>query len=52
MPKKIKEVEKFTEIKSLKKYEIVEVFAGYSHSLFKTDNGKIISCGWNYSGEK
>lgn len=51
MPKKIKEVEKFTKIKSLKKYKIVEVFAGYSHSLFKTDDGKIISCGWNYSGE-
>lgn len=49
--KKIKKIDKFIEIRKLKKRHIVEVYAGYSHSLFKTDDGKILACGWNYSGE-
>lgn len=50
-PKTSKKIEKFNEITKLKKYHIVEVYAGYSHSLFKTDDGKLISCGSNSSGE-
>lgn len=49
--KSVKKIDKFKEITKLKKRKIVEVYAGYSHSIFKTNNGKIIACGWNYSGE-
>lgn len=50
-PKKVKKVDKFTEVKSLKKFKIVEAYAGFSHSLFKTNDGKIISIGMNSCGE-
>lgn len=47
----IKSVSSFTEISSLDRYEIRAVSAGYSHSLFETCNGKILSCGHNECGE-
>lgn len=43
-------VEKFTLLKSLKKYKISSAFAGYSHSLFLTLNGMVFACGDNYNG--
>lgn len=36
---------------SLKQYNIVDVYAGFSHSLFQTLEGKIIACGDNSYGE-
>lgn len=49
--KKTAKTDKFKEIKSLSTHKIVEAYAGYSHSLFKTKKGKLYACGWNYSGE-
>lgn len=46
-PKKLQKVDVFTEVKSLKKYNIVAAYAGFSHSLFMTKDGKLISCGQN-----
>ena len=43
--------EKFVEITSLNKYKIVSVSAGFSHSLFITNEKKILSCGSNDYGE-
>lgn len=44
-------VSSFTEIKSLSKYKIVSAFAGTSHSIFKSSNGKMIVCGYNEDGQ-
>ena len=44
-------VKEFTEISSLKGYEIQEAYAGHYHSLFMTRDGKIFSCGNNKYGE-
>lgn len=41
----------FTEIQSFGRYKITAAYAGSRHSLFKTNNGKILSCGDNYYGE-
>ncbi|KAK8857530.1 hypothetical protein M9Y10_015935 [Tritrichomonas musculus] len=41
----------FTEIPSLRKYKICEAYAGNSHSLFQTREGKILACGTNENGE-
>lgn len=38
-------------ISSLNKYKIVKAYAGYSHSLFQTKEGMILSCGTNQFGE-
>lgn len=42
---------KFTKILQLKKYKIVCCYAGFSHSLFQTVDGRILSCGSNKCGE-
>ena len=49
--KKIKDVKKFTENEFFKDLKIVEAFAGSYHSLFKTSNGEIYSCGYNDYGQ-
>lgn len=41
----------FIEITSLKDYNIQNAYAGFSHSLFQTVDGKIITCGCNNYGE-
>lgn len=41
---------KFTRIDLLKDHKIVEAYAGYVHSLFKTSEGKLIGCGCNFCG--
>ena len=41
----------FTELTSLTDYKITSVFAGAGHSLFITNEGKIIGCGTNGCGE-
>lgn len=33
------------------KYKIKGVYAGYNHSLFLTEEGKVLSCGGNRYGE-
>lgn len=40
-------VSKFTEILSLKGSRITAAYAGSCHSLFMTDEGKILACGYN-----
>lgn len=45
------EVETFTLIEALKAQKIVAAYAGYSHSLFRTDKGKILACGYNGFGQ-
>lgn len=49
--KETEKVNEFTEIKSLSKYKIKAAYAGWSHSLFQTENGKILACGSNTAGE-
>ena len=44
-------VSSFTEISSLVGYEIRAAYTGCSHSLFETRDGKILSCGSNFSGQ-
>ena len=44
-------VSSFTEISSLLGYEIRAAYAGFSHSLFETREGKILSCGSNFYGQ-
>lgn len=48
--RKIEEVKKFVEIETLKSYKIKEAFAGRVHSLFLTDEGKVLACGTNDFG--
>ncbi|KAK8895320.1 hypothetical protein M9Y10_023768, partial [Tritrichomonas musculus] len=50
MPNGIKDVKEFKVVESLNKYHIVEAFAGYSESLFKTLDGKFFGCGSNSCG--
>lgn len=45
------DVENFVEISSLKKFKISEAYAGFNHSLFRTNDGKILACGANMNGE-
>lgn len=45
------DVNEFTEVLSLNKYKIKNAYAGFDHSLFRTENGKILACGSNYSGQ-
>lgn len=45
------EVEEFTLIGALKNEKIVAAYAGYSHSLFQDENGKIFACGYNGFGQ-
>ena len=47
--KEIEEFEVFTEIESLE--NIVEAYAGSTHSLFRTCDGKLLACGSNSCGE-
>ena len=41
----------FTEISSLQKYKIKEAYTGPYHSLFVTEEGKILACGYNNCNE-
>lgn len=45
------EVEEFTLIEALKDQKIVAAYAGYSHSLFQDEKGKILACGYNGFGQ-
>lgn len=45
------EVEEFTLIEALKNKKIVAAYAGYSHSLFQDETGKIYACGYNGFGQ-
>lgn len=49
--KEIEEVDKFTEIESLSGHVIKAVFAGSTHSLFVSSEGKVFACGSNTCGE-
>ena len=51
LDKEIDKVDKFTQIESMQKYKIVHAYAGFYHSLFQTNKGKLISCGSNVCGE-
>lgn len=42
---------KFKKISALKKFRIVSVFAGFDHSLFQTNDGRVLSCGDNRNGQ-
>lgn len=44
-------IDEFTEIPIPKKYKIVAAFAGYEHSLFLTESGMVLACGYNICGE-
>lgn len=44
-------VDEFTQIETLKKYKIKSAFAGYMHSLFITNDGRLLSCGRNSFGQ-
>ena len=39
------------EITYLNSFTISSIACGYSHSLFRTNNGKVYSCGWDYFGQ-
>lgn len=43
--------DKFIEIKSLRKYKICAAYAGVYHSLFQTQEGKLLACGNNEYGQ-
>lgn len=51
LPSDMKKVDKFVVIESLLKYNVVEAYAGLNHSLFRTSEGKIVGCGFNYSDD-
>ncbi|KAK8895394.1 hypothetical protein M9Y10_023857 [Tritrichomonas musculus] len=51
LKKDVKSANQFIPIDSLKKFKIQKAFAGCSHSLFLTIEGKVIVCGKNYYGE-
>lgn len=46
-----KSTDEFKEVTLLKKYIIDEVYAGSSHSLFRTKDGSILGCGDNTYGQ-
>ena len=48
--KEVKSVSSFTEVSSLSGYKITHASAGHFHSLFQTNEGKILSCGGNFNG--
>lgn len=41
----------FIHIDSFGDYKIISAYAGYNHSLFQTDTGKILACGDNNYGQ-
>ncbi|KAK8883177.1 hypothetical protein M9Y10_045827 [Tritrichomonas musculus] len=41
----------FTKIETLNAYKITDAYAGFSHSFFKTTEGKILACGHSNYGE-
>lgn len=45
------DVSEFVKIPSLKKYKIKHAYAGFNHSLFQTEDGKVLVCGSNHYGE-
>lgn len=47
----LKDLKEFKEIVSLNNYKIQAAYAGFDHSLFKTESGKILACGSNYNGQ-
>ena len=47
----MKIINKFKLISSLSNYKIKHASAGYNHSLFKTEDGKILECGSTYYGQ-
>lgn len=49
--KDICEVNKFKKIESLNNYKIKAAYAGGTHSLFQTIDGKILACGCNFYGQ-
>ena len=49
--KETSSVPSFTEIWSLSSHKIRAAYAGCSHSLFETRDGKILACGFNYHNE-
>ena len=51
LPEETSSVSKFTFVESLSKYKIVSVFNGSYHSIFKTDESKMIVCGQNDCGQ-
>lgn len=51
LSKEKKFVHIFREILSLSKYKIKSAYAGYSHSLFVTKEGKVLACGANEHGQ-
>lgn len=52
IPKKeLKDETKFALIRSLQNYRIVSCSAGFSHSLFISDDGKLFGCGLNSYGQ-
>lgn len=48
--KEIEEVNEFVQIEALKSVKICQAFAGKFHSLFLTDDGKVLACGSNDFG--
>ncbi|KAK8843106.1 hypothetical protein M9Y10_025297 [Tritrichomonas musculus] len=49
--KGVRKTDKFTKVASLEKYKITGAYAGSFHSLFRTEDGKVLSCGSNAFGE-
>lgn len=49
--KEIENEDKFVEIASLKSEKIAHAYAGYDHSLFQTEDGKVLACGKNNFGQ-
>ncbi|KAK8858206.1 hypothetical protein M9Y10_013307 [Tritrichomonas musculus] len=45
------QIQEFTLIESLSQYKIKSAFAGYFHSLFITNDGKVLACGRNSFGQ-
>lgn len=51
LPEETDSVSKFTFVESLSKYKVVSVFNGSYHSIFKTEDCKMIVCGQNDCGQ-
>lgn len=47
----VEKAEKFEKVDTLKKFKIKRAYAGVEHSLFLTNNGDVLACGCNNSGE-